>query len=139
MSRRVITVSPDQDLIAVRKLFDQHKFHHLVVMDDRRVLGVISDRDLLRETSPFIDTLSERPQDLATLRKRVHQIMSRKLVVARRDDSVTSAAAAMLAHAVSCLPVVTPEGRIEGIVSSKDLLRALVEQGLSAAKPTLRS
>ncbi|MGA3124120.1 MAG: CBS domain-containing protein [Polyangiaceae bacterium] len=125
MSTRVVTVGPDQDLLAVRNLFAAHRFHHLLVVEQGRLVGVISDRDLLRAMSPFVDTLAERPQDLATLRRKVHQIMSRNLVVAKRSDSAKDAAASMLAHAVSCLPVVTHDGRIEGIVSWKDLLRSL--------------
>jgi acetoin utilization protein AcuB len=126
MSRHVVTVTPEQDIDAIRRLFDEHRFHHLLVVDGDRLVGVISDRDLLRATSPFIDTLAERPQDLATLRRRAHQIMSRRPIVARRDDSVAQAASAMLAHGVSCLPVVTCDGRVEGIVSWKDLMRSFV-------------
>ncbi|HXN33054.1 MAG TPA: CBS domain-containing protein [Polyangiaceae bacterium] len=128
MSCQVVTVTPEQDLDAIRRLFDEHRFHHVLVVDRDRLVGVISDRDLLRATSPFIDTLAERPQDLATLRKRAHQIMSREPIVAHRDDSVAQAAAAMLAHRVSCLPVVTPDGRVEGIVSWRDLMRSLVDE-----------
>jgi acetoin utilization protein AcuB len=126
MSTRVVTVGPDQDLLAIRKLFDSHRFHHVLVVEQGCLVGVISDRDVLRAASPFVDTLAERPQDVATLRRKAHQIMSRNLVVAHRNDSVKDAAASMLAHAVSCLPVVTHDGRIEGIVSWKDLLRSLL-------------
>ncbi len=126
MSRRVITVGLDDELATLRKLFDTHGFHHVLVVDGHRLAGVISDRDVLREVSPFIDTLGERTQDLATLRKKAHQIMSRSLVVAHRDDSIADAVARMLDHSVSCLPVVTNEGSVEGIVSWKDLIRTLV-------------
>jgi acetoin utilization protein AcuB len=125
MSRDVITIGADQDVFSVRRLFDERGFHHLLVVDHGKLVGVISDRDVLREASPFIDTLAERAQDLATLKKRVHQIMSRDLVVAKGDDSVAHAARAMLDHGVSCLPVVTADGRVEGVVTSRDLLRAL--------------
>jgi acetoin utilization protein AcuB len=125
MSHNVITVGLDDELSTLRKLFDAHGFHHVLVVDGQRLVGVISDRDVLREMSPFIDTLGERTQDVATLRKKAHQFMSRKLVVARRDESVAEAVARMLDHSVSCLPVVTANGHVEGIVSWKDLIRAL--------------
>ncbi|MGD0678592.1 MAG: CBS domain-containing protein [Polyangiaceae bacterium] len=127
MSRHVVTVTPEQDLETIRRLFDEHRFHHLLVIDRGRLVGVISDRDVLRATSPFVHTLAERTQDIATLRKRAHQIMAREPVVAHRHDSVAKAAEAMLTHRVSCLPVLTADGRVEGIVSSRDLLRSLVE------------
>ena len=128
MSRGVVTVGVDQDVFSVCKLFDEHGFHHVLVIDRGQLVGVISDRDVLREASPFIGTLAERPQDVATLKKRVHQIMSRHVVVTRGDDSVADAAAAMLDHGVSCLPVVTAEGSVEGVVTWKDLLRALIRK-----------
>lgn len=125
MSHRVITVGLDDELSTLRRLFDAQRFHHVLVLEGQRLVGVISDRDVLREVSPFIDKLGERTQDVDTLRKKAHQFMSRKLVVAHRDDSVTEAVARMLDHAVSCLPVVTANGHVEGIVSWKDLIRAL--------------
>ena|SRR5579863_578674 len=132
MSRHVITVTTDDDVATLRKLFDEHRFHHLLVVDDDRLVGVISDRDVLREVSPFIGTLGERTQDLATLRKKAHQVMSRKLVVAHRDDDLAEAVERMLNHSVSCLPVVTPDRQVEGIVSWKDLARALVRSSVRA-------
>jgi acetoin utilization protein AcuB len=125
MSRRVVTVTPDHELSALRTLFDQHGFHHVLVVDSGRLVGVVSDRDVLREMSPFVGTLAERTQDMATLKKKAHQFMSRSLVVAHRDESVAEAIAKILAHGVSCLPVVTAHGTVEGIVSWKDLIRAL--------------
>jgi acetoin utilization protein AcuB len=125
MSRDVITVGLDDELSTLRKLFDAHRFHHVLVVERRRLVGVISDRDVLREMSPFVDTLGERTQDLATLRKKAHQFMSRRLIVGNRDESVTDAVARLLDHSVSCLPIVTPDGHVEGIVSWKDLIRAL--------------
>jgi acetoin utilization protein AcuB len=125
MSREVITVGLDDELSALRELFDAHRFHHVLVVARQRLVGVISDRDVLREMSPFIDTLGERTQDLATLRKKAHQFMSRNLIVAHRDESVTDAVARLLDHSVSCLPIVTADGHVEGIVSWKDLIRAL--------------
>jgi acetoin utilization protein AcuB len=128
MSSQVVTVTLEHDLDAIRRLFDEHRFHHLLVIDRGCLVGVISDRDVLRAVSPFVDTLAERSQDLATLKKKAHQIMSREPIVAHRNDSVAQAAAAMLTHRVSCLPVVTLAGRIEGIVSWRDLMRSLVDE-----------
>lgn len=123
MTRQVMTVSMDDSLRRVREVFEKHGFHHLLVLDRRRVAGVISDRDLLKHVSPFIGKLSERSQDLSTLNRRVHQIMTRDLVSASTDDTVESGAALMLQNGVSCLPVVAQDGRPVGIVTARDLLR----------------
>jgi CBS domain-containing protein len=80
MSRHVAHVSMDDPLRRVRELFEQRRFHHLIVTETGRVVGILSDRDLLTHLSPFLGKVSEREQDAHTLDRRVHQIMSRRLV-----------------------------------------------------------
>jgi acetoin utilization protein AcuB len=126
MSREPVTVGMDDDLHRVKDLFELYRFHHLLVLLGERLVGVISDRDLLRASSPFIGRASERPQDLATLNRRVHQIMTRKLVVVAPDTPVHEAARLMLEKRVSCLPVVTADERVLGIVTWRDQLRSLL-------------
>jgi len=125
MSRRVVTVDLDAPLDAVRDSFRLHQFHHLLVMDRGRLAGVISDRDLLRAISPYIGTSAETERDVATLHKRAHQIMSRHLVTVTARESVEEAARLLVERKVSCLPVLARDGSLEGILSWKDLLRAV--------------
>lgn len=80
MSRKIVTVLADDDLATVQSLFDHHGFHHLMVTEDGKLIGVISDRDLLRHLSPFLGQMSERSQDVRTLQRRVHQFMTRQPV-----------------------------------------------------------
>ncbi|MBS0177449.1 MAG: CBS domain-containing protein [Nitrospira sp.] len=123
MSTRAVTVALDDSLDRARELFNEHHFHHLLVVQGRELLGIISDRDLLKAVSPHIGTVSETDRDRATLNKRVHQIMSRKLITATADTTVEAAARLLLEHRVSCLPVITTTGLLEGIITWRDLLR----------------
>jgi len=130
MTRRVVTVELDDSLLVVKQIFDQMRFHHVLVVDDQRALcGVISDRDLLRAISPFIGSYSEQSRDLATLQKRVHQIMTRKPVTLRPEQSLEEAVATLLEHRISCLPIVDAAFRPVGIVSWRDLLKHLKGPG----------
>lgn len=126
MSRDPVTVGMDDDLRRVKDLFELYRFHHLLVLAGERLVGVISDRDLLRASSPFLGRASERPQDLATLNRRVHQIMTRKLIVVSPETPVQDAARLMLEKRVSCLPVLVGEGPVLGIVTWRDQLRSLL-------------
>src|SRR5271168_4266559 len=84
MTARIITVEMDDRLEVAKEIFDTMHFHHLLVVDDRKKLsGIVSDRDLLRALSPYVGSVSETNRDLATLNKRVHQIMSRHLITLR--------------------------------------------------------
>jgi acetoin utilization protein AcuB len=125
MSREVFRVRMDDSVWTIREIFDHAKFHHLLVMEKRKLVGVISDRDLLKAVSPFLDTISERERDLATLNRRAHQIMSRRPVTVAEQASVEDAVSLLLENDVSCLPVVSRGDAVVGIVTWKDVLKAL--------------
>lgn len=127
MTRGTITIGMDDGVYKVRDLFKEHAFHHLLVVENGQLVGVISDRDLLRNVSPFIGKLSERSEDAATLNRRVHQIMTRKPITISPETDVKEASRVMLEHRVSCLPVVKNDGRVAGIVTWRDLLGGLCE------------
>jgi acetoin utilization protein AcuB len=127
MTPRVQKVGQDESLRSVRNIFEGQPFHHLLVVHQGRLVGVLSDRDLLKHISPFVgQNMMERPQDRRTLNLRVHQIMSRKLHTVGPEVSVQVAADRMIAADVSCLPVVSEDGKPLGIVTWKDLLAACV-------------
>lgn len=126
MSTRLVTVEIDDPLEVVKEIFDSVKFHHLLVVDSaKKLCGVISDRDLLRALSPYIGTASENARDTATLKKRVHQIMTRQPVTLPPEATVADAVKIFLEHRVSCIPVVGPGFRAVGIVSWRDVLKSL--------------
>jgi acetoin utilization protein AcuB len=126
MTTRLVTVEIDDPLEAVKQIFDSVKFHHLLVVNsDRKLCGVISDRDLLRALSPYIGTASENARDTATLKRRVHQIMTREPVTLPPEGTLADAVKVFLEHRVSCIPVVGPGFRAVGIVSWRDVLKSL--------------
>lgn len=126
MTAKVVTVAMDDRLETVKEIFDTMNFHHLLVVDEHAKLsGVLSDRDLLRAMSPYVGSAAETARDLATLNKRVHQIMTRRPLTLRPHSSVAEAAALLLENRISCVPVVDGDFKPVGIVSWRDLLRIL--------------
>ncbi len=123
MTRKVVTVEMDDTLLTIRIIFENVKFHHLLVVENKKLVGVISDRDFLKAVSPFIGKVIETTRDLDTLKKRVHQIMSRNPFTVSQETSIETAASLLLEKNISCLPVVSSQGDIEGIVTWKDILR----------------
>jgi len=111
-SRRLGTVTMHRTLPTVQPPPKEHRFHHLLVVEDRALVGIISDRDLLKAISPNIGTLSEIDRDRATLNKRAHQIMTRD-PVSVCPTTPFAAATLMLEKKVSCLPVTSDEHRLE--------------------------
>lgn len=120
-----ITVGLDDSLASIKRVFDSHAFHHLLVIADGELFGVISDRDVLRAVSPFVDSPNERPIDSATMKRHAHQIMSRKPITTTADQPIELAARRLLEAKVSCLPVLDDNNKVIGIVTWHDLLRAV--------------
>jgi acetoin utilization protein AcuB len=125
MTKKVVTVSLDDDLAAVKEIFDKAGFHHLLVAEHGILYGVISYSDLLNALSPFIGTDFETNRDHATLNKRVPQIMTRKPKTLGATADVFDAIEVFASHGVSCIPIVDHERRIEGIVSWRDIMSLL--------------
>lgn len=122
MTTPVVRVSMDDTLADARAVFEAHRFHHLVVSgDDGRMVGVLSDRDLLKHISPFVGKMAERPADLASLRRRVHQVMTRSLLTCREQTLGHDAALLMLRGRIGCLPVVDRDRRCVGILTIRDI------------------
>lgn len=124
MSRSIVTVKLDDSLFRVKEIFDSAGFHHLLVVENDKLFGILSDRDLLKALSPNIGTLSETEKDKATLRKKVHRIMTRKPISISPSANIYDAIELFNQHKISCIPVV--ENKIPvGILSWRDIIRFL--------------
>lgn len=124
MSKRVVSVHMDDSLGLVRELFEETGFHHLLVVDnENHLLGIISDRDLLKALSPFLDSINERMRDRSTLLRKAHQIMTRDPITLSPTSSMVKAINLFNRHTLSCLPVVDKNNHPVGMVSWRDILQ----------------
>jgi acetoin utilization protein AcuB len=129
MSKNVITVHIDDRLVKVKELFEKNSFHHLMVINDKGELAaVISDRDYTKAIHPNIDKPSATVKDLATLNKRVHQIVKREAVVIPEHASLKAVIQIFYENKISCLPVVDGNKRPVGVISWRDILKWLYEK-----------
>lgn len=125
MSARVVTVGLDDKLSVVKDIFENLKFHHVLAVEDGQLLGVVSDRDLFKALSPNIGSSTENYKDVATLNKRVHQIMTRHPIVLHETATVDDVIDLFNANRISCIPIVDKDNRPIGIVSWRDILKSL--------------
>ena len=126
MTAPVVTVDMDDRLERVKEIFDAKGFHHLLVTDENeRLSGIVSDRDLLRALSPYVGSAAETTRDLATLNKRVHQIMTRRPLTLRPQSAIAEAVNLLLTRRISCIPIVDDDLKPVGIVSWRELLKSL--------------
>jgi len=128
MSRDVVTVRPDAALMEIRGLLDQKGFNHLLVTEeDNTLCGVISDRDVLKAISPFLDTYSEEHRDVKTLSQPASKIMQSEPITVTPETTIEEASQILLDNRVSSLPVVEGD-ELVGIVTGKDMLEYFIAE-----------
>ena len=123
MSRYVHTVEPGENLELIKEVLAQAEYHHLLVEDHDKLVGIISDRDVLKASSPFLGTDKERDIDRELMTQTAKDIMTTEPVTIQASTPISDAASLLLEHTISCLPVVDNSGAIEGIVTWKDILK----------------
>ncbi len=139
--RDVMTPAPtciaaSTSLLDVVRMFQAKEFRHLIVADrQNRLLGLVSDRDVLRAIGPGKYADQERLAAISAA-----EIMSSDLITASPETSLISVADEMLGHGISCLPVVADD-ELVGILTDTDLVAALevlLQASLAAqtAQPT---
>lgn len=138
MSSPVVSVSMDDTLSQVKEIFEHTSFHHLLVVEGKKLVGVLSDRDLLKALSPNVGTVSETQKDLATLNKRVHQVMSRHPITLQPTATVYDAIHIFNHNKISCIPIVDADNYPIGIVSWRDILKS-IETHWEKAKAKVRA
>jgi acetoin utilization protein AcuB len=118
MHRETVTVSPGTSLEEAYRLMQQRRFRHLPVLDEGRLVGVVTDRDL-RQSMSEAGPGGFPPEAL------VRHVMAEHPWTASPLDPVEDAARRMRELKIGCLPVVD-DGKLLGIVTGIDLLDALL-------------
>ena len=110
----VITIEPSASLAAAAKLLAERRIGALLVLGpDRRVAGIVSERDIVR-------ALAER--GASALDEQVGQVMTRKVVTCTETDTVAEIMERMTAGKFRHVPVIE-QGRLIGIVSIGDVVK----------------
>lgn len=122
MVRDVVCVDMDTRLPEVKSIMEKRGFHHLLVTEKDVLVGIISDRDLLRSISPFIDSVSEQPRDVETLNHAAHQVMTRQPITVKAQSSIEEIVNWLKKVDISCLPVVDRDHHVVGIITWRDLI-----------------
>jgi len=120
MSREVATISPDEIVVSAAKIMSDSKISCLIVIDQCNVAGIITETDVLRR-------VGENGKDI--YRTKLSRIMSCPVESVTSDLSVLEASKIMGARHIKRLPVID-EGKLVGIVTQTDLVRALTSCGL---------
>jgi CBS domain-containing protein len=128
MTRSVLTVQTDSTVQQAAALLSEHGITSLPVLDeDDRVVGIVSEVDLIRDRMPHDPRshLRPLPEDEPDPSRLVAQVMQEPVVCLAQYADVADLAAVMLDNNVRAVPI-TDAGLLLGIVSRRDLLRTLL-------------
>jgi CBS domain-containing membrane protein len=124
MSRYIVSVTPNTSVLEIKSLFDSNNFHHLPVVDNGKLMGIISKINVYQVTHCDALFRSKSDQEFNNrLLKSIlaEEIMSKHLVVLSPTDTVVEAAALFSKNKYHALPVID-NGKFVGIVTTYDLL-----------------
>lgn len=116
MTNDVMTTSPERPLVEASEKMRKLGIRHLVVLEQSKLAGVLSNRDLA--------AISRRELEML----RVRDVMARQVITIDPEATIARAANTMCNRSVGCLPVVQ-EGKLAGIVTTTDLLALLGRAG----------
>jgi CBS-domain-containing membrane protein len=135
MQREFATVRSDERLDFVDDVMALGRVRHMPVVDDGKLVGVVSQRDLLAASlSRVLDF--DRQERRTFLRSiDVREVMAARPITVGPGTTLADAAALLLRHKIGCLPVVGPGGEAIGLLTETDLLRAAYAEDEPAGAP----
>ncbi len=134
MTEKVVTATPDMNIHVAARLLSEHKITGLPVVDgNNRVIGVISTADILspegskkeNALSKLMRRLRGKQEAKKGVGERVEDAMSVPPITTEPDADIKEVAAVLDLHRIKRLPVIDPDGKLMGIISRGDIVRAM--------------
>jgi len=126
MTATPITTGPDTPVLEARQLMLGKRIRHLLITDGPKLVGIVTDRDIRLNLPSPATSLSVWEVNYLLARLTVASVMTKALVTVSPDRDSRDVAVLMLDHKIGALPVVDG-GRLVGIITETDLLRAFVK------------
>lgn len=129
MSRPVISITPDMPINDVLAMFRKEKIRRAPVIKDGKLVGIVSDRDLLYASPSSATVLSVWEMHYMISKVTVKQVMTKKVLTVNEDIPIEEAARLMADNKIGGLPVMssTGSGRVVGIITETDLFKLFLE------------
>ncbi len=113
MTRNVITVRPEDPLIAVKNLLFEKHLHHIPVVEGTKLVGIVTSYDLFKLGIPF-----EEYKD-----RKVADVMTKRVATLSPSNKIGAAAEVFLENLFHGLPIVDEDRNLVGIITTHDVLK----------------
>lgn len=127
MTRRVITVNPDDRIVHARRLMIDNSVARLVVVDSGTIAGIITAKDMAKTIIEFKKRVPEKYQHSQIRNLFVQEVMSQTIETTTKESSIAEVADIMVEKEFSGMPVSDDSNKVQGIVSKTDLLRYIYD------------
>lgn len=127
MTRNPHALAPNDTMDLAEKLFEKHQIHHVPIVENDRLVGMVTYADFLKIVREIFGGKDEiHKNNLIKGSITASEIMSKDLFCLAPDDTLGDAVKMMRSKRVNALPVLE-KGRLVGIVTVHDMLGALEE------------
>jgi len=109
-----VTVRPEESIREALALLDRHNIGALIAVEGNRPVGILSERDIVREAA----------RNESFLERSVADLMTRDVITGQPHDDLLAVAHTMTERRIRHLPVVDSGGRLVGMVSIGDVVKA---------------
>ncbi|MCP4003560.1 MAG: CBS domain-containing protein [bacterium] len=121
MKTKIAALSAGDSLWTVKEIMDLGSVRHLPVVGGGTLVGVVSQRDLLRASLSSVMGIGAEEQQVFLEGVKIAEVMSKPPISTKPDASIREAALTMARYKIGCLPVVQ-DGSLIGIVTETDIL-----------------
>jgi CBS domain-containing membrane protein len=128
MSTKVVTFFAEQTMPLAEDVMQIHRFRHLPVIDnDRRLVGLVTHRDLLRAQISVLTGLTEQERRARQEEVKISQLMTKDVWTVRPETLASHAGRTLADHKFGCLPVIDGSGVLCGIITERDFLKFAIK------------
>ncbi|MEE8580244.1 MAG: CBS domain-containing protein [Myxococcota bacterium] len=128
MRRHVVRISAEERLSTVEDIMTLGKVRHMPVVRGGELVGVVSERDLLRASLSNINSFGSAQRRAFLHAVEITRVMSEPPIVIDPDATVEQAARVLAEHKIGCLPVVAAGGALIGLLTETDVLCYFAER-----------
>ena len=127
MTKHPVSVTSKATIGDVNNLMRKNNFHRMLVIDNGKLVGYLSDRDIARVTPSPATSLSKFEIRSLLDKLSVKDIMKTKVITVNEDATIEEAALIMYQNKVGGLPVISEVGAVVGIITATDILKTFVD------------
>lgn len=128
LKRPLIKVSEGTCMKEIYELMKEKKIRHVPVVQGKKLVGIISDRDVLKH-STFDSGDGANPSDL-----KASDIMTSNVISAQKYHALEDIAATLVYHKIDCIPICQSNGELLGLVTTSDIIKFFCSEQLAKGK-----